>query len=64
MSLKLLALAMLLAALIPHRATAAGLTVHAQVAVLIVLLAAAAGGLAYAFRGGIGWRWASWQTVS
>jgi hypothetical protein len=64
MTARLLAVAMILAALIPHRATAAGLTVHVQALVLIVLLAAAAGGLMFAFRGGIAWRWASWPTAS
>jgi hypothetical protein len=60
MTARLLALVMILAALIPHRATAAGLTVHVQALVLIVLLAAAAGGLVFAFRPSgrpCHWRW-------
>lgn len=62
--MKLIALLIFLAALIPARATAGGVAVNVHALVLIVLLAAAAGGLAFAFRGGIAWRWSSWPTAS
>lgn len=49
MTAKLISLAMALAALIPHRAAVAGVTVDVRAAVAIVLLAACAGlGLALA----------------
>jgi hypothetical protein len=56
MTAKLIALAVLLAALIPHRATAAGVTVHVQALVFVVLLAVAAAGLVYAGRRALAFR--------
>jgi hypothetical protein len=50
MTAKLVALAVLLAALIPHRATAAGVTVNVQAVVFIIMLAVAAGLAMYAGR--------------
>jgi hypothetical protein len=47
---KLILVALFLAALIPHRATAAGVTVNVQAVVFIAMLTVAAAGLCFALR--------------